>query len=97
MEHGGDPHQANDKGEAPIHMCQDSAVLKVLRGSMEEKEEKEEEEEEKKEQRLETEAEGREASEGEGGEREEEEEEGDEDVFEAKMETGKRQRDRKGG
>ena len=92
MEHGGDPHQANDKGEAPIHMCQDSAVMKVLRGSMEEKEE-----EEKKEQRLETEAEGREASIGEGGEREEEEEEeGDEDVFEAKMETGKRQRDREG-
>ena len=85
MEHGGDPHQANDKGEAPIQMCQDSAVMKILRGSMEEKEEQGKEEE-----RPETEAEERETSEGERGEEVEEveEEEGDEDVFETKMETG---------
>ena len=84
MEHGGDPWQANDKGETPIQMCQDSTVMKILQGSMEEKKEEEEEEKE------ETAAKGREASEGERGEQEEEEEEeeGDEDVFETKMETG---------
>ena len=87
MEHGGDPWQANDKGETPIQMCQDSAVMKILQGSMEKKEEEEEEKEDKM---SEIAAKGREASEGERGEQEEEEEEeeGDEDVFETKMETG---------
>ena len=77
LEHGGDPHQANDKGEAPIHMCQDSAVMKVLRGSMEEGEEEKTRE-------------GPDAEATEGG-KQEEEEEGDEDVFETKMETGERE------
>ena len=86
MEQGGDPRQANDKGETPIQMCQDSAVMKLLRGSMEVKKGEEKEKEDKM---SEIAAKGRETSEGERGEQgEEEEEEGDEDVFETKMETG---------
>ena len=84
MEHGGDPRQANDKGETPVQMCQDSAVMKLLGGSMEVKKE----EKEKEDMMSEIAAKGREASEGERGEQGEEEEEGDEDVFETKMETG---------
>ena len=90
MEHGGDPRQANDKGETPIQMCQDSAVMILLRGSMEVKKE---EEKEKEDMMSEIAAKGREASEGERGEQGEEEEEGDEDVFETKMETGGGQRE----
>ena len=86
LENGGDPHQANDKGDTPIVVCRNPAVMKLLK----EKSYIEEEGEDKRE--VGSEAKGRAGVQGDGLGGEGEEDEGDEYVFETKMETGEPER-----
>ena len=77
LEHGSDPHQANDKGLTPADTCKDQGILSFLKENTKEAEELEEEGE----------GENKMADGGTSLGGEEEMEEGDEDVFETKRET----------